>query len=142
QISQLVVNVAVKNQHVAIAAADSRHPGQVQGVSKIQDVTKQGQVPAADVLVATLHWLAGSAHASLAAISFVHKAFTHATADNHIVPKGEQTSAQSASFELSAQILDLRALSRAIYSGKAHEDSTASGIAGRHRLAPISALPW
>src|SRR5207248_3701846 len=112
---------------------------QVDCVEQVQAVPRNREIPLADVLIAPVHRLAGSADAALASIHLVHKTFAVAREHHYIVPEGEQRSAQTGLRQHGAKILDLRGLAGAVEAGEA-DQQRALPAASRHQSVSFTGL--
>src|SRR5512146_1442192 len=91
-------------------------------------MARQADVPAADVLIAAIHRLAGRSDAALAVEHLVDDALAIARQHYYIVPESEQARAQAVRFEKAAQAFDLRRLARAVQSGEADQEGSHSSL--------------
>src|SRR5438046_1990180 len=77
-----------------------------------------GQIPGANVFVATVYRLSRSPNSLLALVNFVNETFAIFLADHDVIPKGQQCHIQPSSRKPLMKIFDLSAFSRAIQPGE------------------------
>lgn len=108
QVGELVVNIAVQDYDVHAALFCPGHDtAEVDSVQQVKEVAGQSEVPAADILVATVDRLAGSADTALAFIDFVDEALAVFDADDNVVPEGQERGLESGGMQRGAQTVNL-----------------------------------
>src|SRR5262245_23189583 len=103
----------------------------------------QAQVPAAHVLVATVHRFARSTDAAFALVHLVDKIFAVLHTDHSVVPESEQPGLKAGGPEDRQQIFNLCGLAGAVHPGEADQQGTGGhGCPTGHVYRPTSVAQW